>query len=73
MSSVECKKCGEDYPSIRRKIAKYFPNLCIDCANDVDYLIEIPYFEDNSKFSYQMKFIRKEEFWNGRRNLFIYR
>jgi hypothetical protein len=23
--------------------------------------VEIPYFEDNSKFSYQMKFIRKEE------------
>ena len=38
----------------------YLRSLDYDSANYGD-LIEIPYFEDNSKFSYQMKFIRKEE------------
>tara|TARA_S200000501_G_scaffold137799_1_gene130204 strand:+ start:46 stop:864 length:819 start_codon:yes stop_codon:yes gene_type:complete len=38
----------------------YLRSLDYDSANYGD-LIDIPYFEDNSKFSYQMKFIRKEE------------
>ncbi len=38
----------------------YLRSLDYDSANYGD-LVEIPYFEDNSKFSYQMKFIGKEE------------
>jgi len=38
----------------------YLRSLDYDSASYGD-LVEIPYFEDNSKFSYQMKFIRKEE------------
>ncbi len=38
----------------------YLRSLDYDSASYGE-LVEIPYFEDNSKFSYQMKFIRKEE------------
>ena len=38
----------------------YLRSLDYDSASYGD-LVEIPYFEDNSKFSYQMKFIGKEQ------------
>ena len=38
----------------------YLRSLNYDSASYGD-LVEIPYFEDNSKFSYQMKFIGKEQ------------
>ena len=43
MSSAECKKCGAEYPSARKEVAKYLPNLCINCATDVDNLIKVSY------------------------------
>ena len=43
MSSVECQKCGADYPSVRREVAKYFPNLCINCATTMDNNIKVTY------------------------------
>jgi len=36
MMFYECDDCGTDVPNERKKIARFFPNLCVTCASHMD-------------------------------------
>ena len=40
MDFYECKKCGNDVPSKRKAVAKFFVDYCITCASLMDSSIK---------------------------------
>ena len=38
--SYECDKCGTDVPDERKKVARFFANLCVTCASNMDSTLE---------------------------------
>jgi len=38
--SYECDECGTDVPNERKKVARFFANLCVTCASNMDSTLE---------------------------------